>query len=309
MLQLLVLGTVFLAGYFIIERIGLFDVRPLSNIQIIYSIPFLTGSLFFLIMAILYLLSDRRGSRFRRWAYLVAVSLIVSGLWVSYFTRFSTEVVITEGQAFYSGDDRYIQKSIYKGRFARVPDIDIRLIRLSPEFSNDGSKVNALKGEFIYFSKAGEQEEIVITNGLPRFIDGIMVRIKDFGYSPRFVLKSKDGKVLHSSFVYMRLFPEGNEDFFRLLSPHTYYLRYYPSRNEVLRLRIIRNKDIVFNRDIRLHEDAPFDNGRISFEEVRSWTRLSISRDWGAIISLAGIIILLFTFLTKKLARRKCKFL
>jgi hypothetical protein len=304
----LYLLVTFLSGYFAIERIGLFSLRPLSTINIIHSLPFLAGLTGLFILVSFYILSNNRISGLRRWSYLVAMSLIISGLLVSYFTGFYVEVIITEGQGFYSGHDEYL--SIYKGKFARPPEIGIKLEKLSPEFSKDSDEIKRLRGEFLYFRKGGGQTRIVITNRMPRLVNGMMFMIKGFGYSPRFVLKSKGGKVLFSSFVYMRLFPEGNEDFFRLLSPHTYYLRYYPSRTDKpFRLRIVRNKDIVFNDDIRLSEEVPFDNGVISFEEVRKWTRLLIIRDWGKIISVVGAILILLTLLPQKLALRKCKFL
>jgi len=296
----------FLSGYFIIEKTGIFDVSSLSTINIIHSLPFLTGSTTLFVILFLYILTSRRTLRLRGWLYLFGISLIVSGLWVGYLTGLYAEVVITEGQGFYSGHDEVIYK--YKGKFATLPDIGIKLDKLNPEFNRGHDKIKRLQGEFIYFRKDRTQTKVVITERLPGLIDGMVLRIKDFGYSPRFVLKSEDGVVLTSSFVYMRLFPEGKEDYFRLLSPHTYYLRYYPSQ-ELFRLRIVRNKDIVFNRNIGLHEEASFDNGKISFEEVRRWTRLSITRDWGMIISLTGTILLSFTFLTKKLALRKRRFL
>ena len=130
----------------------------------------------------------------------------------------------------------------------------------------------------------------------PKLIEGAMFRIKDFGYSPRYELRAKTGKVLDSSFVYMELFPPGNEGQFRLLSPLTYYVRYFPGGNNdikepLIRLRIVRNKDIVLNRDVRLSEDASFENSVISFEEVRMWTRLSVKRDWGEVLALAGLCL------------------
>ena len=121
-----------------------------------------------------------------------------------------------------------------------------------------------------------------------------MLKLKGFGYSPRYELKSKTGDVLDTSFVYMRLFPPGSEGFFRLLSPLTYYLRYYPEgkdsiKEPLLRLRIVRNKDVVLNRDVKISEDVDFENSRISFEEVRMWTKLSVKRDWGEMVMISGL--------------------
>ncbi|MEF9427487.1 MAG: hypothetical protein L0956_10115, partial [Candidatus Mariimomonas ferrooxydans] len=151
-----------------------------------------------------------------------------------------------------------------------------------------------------------------LTDGLPRLIGGVWFQLKDFGYSPRYALKAKDGRVLGSSFMYMRLFPPGSEDYFRLLSPLTYYLRYYPEgrhdRTEPLfRLRVVRNKDIVYNGDISVSEEASFENSRLSVEEVRMWTRLSIKRDWGELLLFIGLITacLYIASVLKKVFRRE----
>jgi len=205
--------------------------------------------------------------------------------------------VLTEGQTFYSDHNDYIPETLYRGRFSTMPDIALKLDKVIPLFSNDGRKLKSLKGRFELIGKENKSpEEFIMTDGMPTLIDGSLFRIKDFGYSPRFALKSKDGEILDSSFMYMKLFPPGNEDYFRLLSPLTYYVRYYPESNDgttepLLGLRIVRNKDIVFNENIQLAEDAVFENSRISFEEVRHWSILSITNDRGVILYMPGLIL------------------
>jgi hypothetical protein len=47
----------------------------------------------------------------------------------------------------------------------------------------------------------------------------------------------------------------------------------------------------VLNRDVKLLEDAEFENSRISFEEIRKWTRLVVKKDWGEVMVLTGSCI------------------
>ena len=283
--------------YFTIEKIGFFSDSPLSNLEIIYSVPMLSASIVLLIVAIISFLKNLKKSGIREWVKILSVLLIVSGFWLSYLTRFSGEVVLTEGQTFYSGHNDYIPETVYRGRFSTIPDIALKLDKVIPSFSSDGQKITSLKASFELTGKESkEPEEFIITDGLPSFIDGSLFRIRKLGYSPRYALKSKEGKVLDSSFMYMKLFPPGSEDNFRLLSPLTYYIRYYPSDHDgstepLIGLRIVRNKDIVFDDKIKLVEEAVFENSRISFEEVRNWSILSIIYDRGVMLYIPGFIL------------------
>jgi hypothetical protein len=289
----------FSLSYFIIEKVGLFSVSPLSNLEILYSVPMLSASIILLIIAIISFFNNLKRSGIKGWMKILSVLLIVSGLWLSYLTRFSGEVVLTEGQTFYSGHNDYIPETLYRGRFSTVPEIALKLEEVIPSLSNDGQKIRSLKGRFELIGKESKgPEEFIITDGLPRLIDGSLFHIKELGYSPRFVLKSKEGKILDSSFMYMKLFPPGSEDNFRLLSPLTYYVRYYPESNDgtiepLLGLRIVRNKDIVFDKSVKLTEDVVFENSRISFNEVRHWSKLSITHDRGAMLYLPGLVLAL----------------
>ena len=295
---LLMICIVAFAGcFFIIEKIGFFSDSPLSNLQIIYSVPMLSASILLFIIAIISFLKNLRKSGIREWVKILSVLLIVSGLWLSYLTRFSGEVVLTEGQTFYSGHNDYIPETVYRGRFSTIPEIALKLDKVMPSFSSDGQKLTRLKASFELPGKENKDaDEFIITDGLPRLMDGSLFCINNLGYSPRYSLKSKEGKILDSSFMYMKLFPPGSEDSFRLLSPLTYYVRYYPSGHDggtepLIGLRIVRNKDIVFDEKIKLLEDAVFENSRISFDEVRHWSILTITHDRGIMLYMPGFIL------------------
>lgn len=293
----LIFTLVFGTAYVAVEKAGLFSGAPRSCLHILYSWPILADSFLILCFVSGAAFISRRAMGRYHWAGVVSCILIVSGLWLGSFTRFSAEVILTEGQDFYSGHGNYAPGSLYRGRFAAVPDIALKMEEIIPSFSSSGMDIEHLKGRLTVFQKdnAGTSE-LILTDGMPKMLNGTILKIKGLGYSPRYELRSETGKLLDSAFVYMRLFPPGNESFFRLLSPITYHVRYYPEGKDgimepLLRVRIVRNKDIVVNRDVKISEDISFENSRISFEEVRMWTKLVIKKDRGEVMVLAGLLL------------------
>ncbi|UCH80673.1 MAG: hypothetical protein JSW20_13190 [Nitrospiraceae bacterium] len=293
--------VIFSLTYYLSERAGLFGVAPFSTLEVLYSIPILSASVFYLIITLITAIKHVRTMKTTGWMLMASGILLIAGLWVSYLTRFSGEVVLTEGQTFFSGHNDYIPETFYRGRFSKVPDIGMELEKITPSLSDDKSNIQGLKGTFKLISKEGaDSRDVSITDRLPTEIARTLFMIGDFGHSVRYALKSQEGRVLDSSFIYMKLFPPGSEDSFRLLSPLTYYVRYFPDGDEKseeprIGLRIVRNKDIVFNGRVNLTENVPVENSRISFEEVRMWTRLSIVHDWGMIFAFCGMILGLLT--------------
>jgi len=285
---------VFSLTYYLTERTGLFAVFPPSSQEVLFSMPILSAALLFLLLTLISAVKHFSDIRARGWLLVVTVILLISGLLVSYLTRFSGDVVLTEGQTIFSGHNVYVPETLYRGRFSTIPDIGITLNKIIPSFNSDGTAVRSLRGEFTVIKKEEENpEEFVLTSGLPRLIGGSWFGMKGYGYSPRYTLKSKEGTILDSSFMFMKLFPYGSEDNFRLLSPLTYYLRYYPDHNGAeprLALRIVRNKDIVFNGNVTLAEEIAFENSRISFDEVRKWSKLTVRHDMGAFFYMPGLL-------------------
>lgn len=293
----LIVAVVFGVVYFALERYGLFGDMPGKPFHVLYSLPVIIDALLIFVLVSVSSLIKRNSLHLKEWTGFAALFFVVSGLWAGHFTRFNGEVILTEGQTFYSGHGNYLPETIYRGRFSVPPDFTMKLEKINPLFSGDGKEVKGLNANAIFFQKDSEiKTEHIIGDGLPGLIDGAIFNVKDFGYSPRYLLKTKNGRVLDSSFVYMKLFPPGSEGFFRLLSPITYHVRYFPDgKGDIIgpafRLRIVRNKDIVQNRDVKLSEEVEFENSRISFEEVRMWTRLSVKRDWGEVMALGGVLL------------------
>jgi hypothetical protein len=103
------------------------------------------------------------------------------------------------------------------------------------------------------------------------------------------------------AFVALEIFPPGKEDYFRLVfSPHTYYIRYLPQKKEKpIKLRIARNKDLIYDNYIGFHEPVKFEKATLTFTEARKWTRLIIINDQGIYVSLFSVLFFVVGLLLK----------
>lgn len=290
-----IFSTIFAIAYVSLEAAGLFHVAPPAFHEICYSWPFRSNSLLFLVSAVMLAWRYRARARLTAFILALAVFALVGGLWLSWLTRFSGEIILTEGQMFSGVAQEYAPGSVYRGKLSGFPQVSVTLNKLMPVFRDDGQRLKRLGGKLL-FQVVGRKgaRELEVASRLPIFADGFMISLKDFGYTPRYAFKMKDGTFLDSAWVYMKLYPPGSEDLFRLITPHTFSVRYSPApagSSKPFVLRIARNKDLLFNGGVQLGEDAYFDNGKISFEEVKSWTKIVVTRDKGLYFVWAGLLL------------------
>jgi len=296
----------FAVAYYAILSSGLVSPKPIMTELALYSLPLMNASFAALLLAIYRAVLAGRGARLLHWAWVGAVGLFCAGYWINATSTYVASFVITEGQGV---DAAYIQETSamkYTGKYSRQPRIDLTLIRLEPEFAGDGASLSGLRATFI-----SEGSEFALARGEETLYRGMRMSIDGFGYSPRYEL-TKDGRLLDSAFVYLNLFPLGSEDYFRMISPLTYYLRYYQaseSHPASFGLRVARNKNIIYNGRIAQSEVAVVDDAGISFPEIRMWTRVTLRREPGAPLIAAGIAagfaVLVWAYIFSHNRRRK----
>jgi hypothetical protein len=303
-------AAAFLLVYAILEGSGLFRVTPAGVRDIAISLPFLLGSLVLLAALLVNGWQRRRVGLSPGWFSIFAGALIVAGLWTSHLTRFSAEIPLSEGQKFSSLGQVYPAESLLVGPLTRQPQIVVALKKLSPTFATDRQRLTSLQGEVSFaLAGGGPRRTVSVTDRFPTFIAGMRLQLRDFGYSPRYLLKDRSGRVLDSAWAALRLFPPGSEDSFRLITPHTFSLRYSPAPDSAggkpFQLRIVRGKDLLFTGSVGLGGEVPFDNGFLAIAEVRNWTRLVVVRDWGEPLTWGGILLLAVSGATRWWLARK----
>ncbi|GEM_PF-1912650 len=309
-------GCILLAwfcGIFVlIQRTGILGSSPLPLGKILYMPPFLAGATLLGLCGILSCIGRGGRGKERRWLLAAGAMFLVAALWTSYLTRIDLDIVLTEGQSVAVRSDNLFAFGGYAGKLARFPQLYLKLDSLTPEFSADRKGLQRLKATFQLLVNDGSpmRSEAREMTSWPAYRHGFMVSFGTFGYAPRYVLKDGRGGELDSAFVALRLFPADKEDYFRLMSPHTYFIRYFPEgksgdKGPLFSLRVARNKDLTLNQMVRLGDEVAFDGNRFSLAEVKHWTRFRVVRDPGYPLWILGSLLLAVGGLRQRLAGRR----
>jgi hypothetical protein len=293
---------VYIITFFAAQMGGVFRESPAGLWETLFSLPVALALFLFILLRVYGMFRMGKSTLKRRFLTEAGIVLIVSGLVAGFFVHYSSEVVITEGEIYRVTEGSPLERVLYKGLKARRGPWIFKLLKLHPRFSSDARGIRGIDGEFLFREGTEREKNVKISTRLP-FVtkDGLILWIRDFGYSFRYVFRYRGME--GGAFIALRVFPPGNEDYFRLMaSPHTYYVRYYPALDKrgkkPLRLRIARNKDLIYDSYIDLDEDVEFEGASISFPEVRKWTVLSVSyAPWiypvigGLVLMIAGVLI------------------
>lgn len=309
--EFLLLLVFTLSFYFLIERSGLFRSEAASLREIFHSMPVRVLSVLFAINAmagasIVYSASGglRRAGTL---LFYLSVLILVAGLWTSIFTRFEGRFIRAEGKSFSAFWSDYIQSTLYGSQF--LPQVGFTFHKVRPEASADGKRIERISADVSYSSRtSGGIIDTAISSDFPFISDWTAATFTDFGYLVKFVLYDLNEKELEHSFHYMKLFPPGAEDYTEaMFLGYLFYIRCYPDyvdingqpgtkspypNNPVFNLRIVRNKDIVYNGLIKPHEKVRFDKVVVSFPEVKMWVEMSMVRDLGLPVAAGGILLM-----------------
>jgi hypothetical protein len=209
-----------------------------------------------------------KGALFSVWFILVS-----SGLLVNYFYRTDGITNLTD-EGMVSG---FVISQ--KGRFASGNEISGFI---------KGDNIEVLKGKrsFIIPAKDGFY---------PRAFFSYFFSVKK-DFSPRFVIKDNEGKVLDTAF----LIPEGfsQEDlYFRSPAlPHRFYIKI--EGRDSISFRITRGKLTIKKGLVKLNEELEFEGLRVSFPEIKEiFTVRIIHYPSNKVILVGSLIIFLLLFI------------
>jgi hypothetical protein len=291
---LALMAALYAISFIAIEWLGVFSAQPTYLRGILSFWLVLVSSLAVLVLLFVSVVVNRSRMVRAHWLGVFSVVLMVAGIWIMRLTDFGINVVLTEGQVYETQEHRSLGL-LYAGMISPVPKFRLKLdkVTLDADQHEAVDRMRAVGKLRLLLPGGTSPSEITLTQGMPKIHNRIFLKVKSYGYSLRYAIK-KTGKILDSDFISMRLYPPGNEDYFRLLSPHTFYVRYYPGHQEdgverPLKVKIARNKDILFNEYTDLGDVIRFEDAEISFEEMRKWVEVSIRRNWGELIALAGL--------------------
>jgi hypothetical protein len=312
--DLLIFLTITLALYIIIEKTGLFRIESASLRQIFHSTPSKIISILFVLNALsglcVVLFHKTIKSKIGYILFFIAIVMLSTGLWTSAFTRFEGKSKVIEGGSFTAFPTQYIQETLYMRQRSDMPQVGFTILEIKPELSDDKLKLKKVTTDVLYSSRTtGKVLNGELSSGWPLISDWTLLRITDFGYTVHYKLMDLQERELEKRDINMKLFPPGAEEFFDVMFlGYMFHVRLYPDyvdndgkpgtlsaypRNPVFILRVVRNKDIVFNDTLTTTEKLRFDNQVIAMPEVKMWVEVSLTRDLGLPVAASGIVLML----------------
>ncbi|MBI4839249.1 MAG: cytochrome c biogenesis protein ResB [Nitrospirae bacterium] len=210
---------------------------------------------------------------------------LTGGLLVMY-TRFSGELILTEGQEFYA-DLRAFRKITRDPKiFKALPPVGIFLEKVVPRYERDKATDLTVRMKVRYENDV-KDEIIKINEPVTRGAMSIMAQ--NIGVSPLFVLRADDGKEIAGGYFSLNVF-DGEEDSFEFENmPYKLHVRFYPDyekknnkeytlskdiKNPFIHLTILQEGLVVYENTIGKGQGAKFDSMSVSFEDVRYWQGL-----------------------------------
>lgn len=239
-------------------------------------------------------------------AFHLAFILILIGVLVSASSRFSGDVVLTEGQAFWGERGDYLRFQPREEFSRRAPRLSFAVEEIGAAFYRDELFFTELYARVRYpaDSPAGQA---TVRLSHPLWLGGAMVNLVGYGFAPIFVLRGPDGRELDSATVNLNVFPPGTEDSFRLPGlPHRVYVTVFPDpivtegvprsrsnnlRSPVLRVRVYRHKVRVYEGVIPLGSSVSFDGLRLEFPGLRLSGQARVVKDPGVSWIFAAFLL------------------
>lgn len=308
-LELLAVGlSVFAASYGLLKSSGLFTIQSGELIRALHERPpQIALALLLLASGARMLLPEAKGGRGLMLLFWSGVAAMAAGLIISSFVRFEGRVILTEGQHFTGASEEFAGGSVYAAPRAALPQFRLIAQTVEARLSANGRVADRVTMRAVYQGGPAQFEDIAIGSWLPSLRQGVLFRVTGFGYSPGYQVADAARGPFEGGIVSMAIFPPGAEDAIRSWDiPHTFYLQYFPDgiagkREEagtepdipgpVFRLRIMRNLDTSFSGVVRLQEPVPVDGMVFTIEELRRWAELSVVKDYGMLLFLAGAVL------------------
>lgn len=217
---------------------------------------------------------------------------LIGGLLVMY-TRFSGNLLLTEGQRF---DSDIRQFRIIKRDpeiFKALPSLDITLEKVVPRYEGETAVDLDVRMTVKY---QGDVEDVSVKINQPIKRGAVAILAENVGVSPLFVLKGKDGKELAGGYFSLNVL-KGEEDSFDFEKmPYKFFVRFYPDyaikdgkeyslskelKNPFVHLKIEREGKTVYEGSLGLGESAVFDSMNLFFSDIRYWVDFLFVREYG----------------------------
>lgn len=228
--------------------------------------------------------------------------LLAGGLLLAY-TRFSGNLVLTEGQFFFN-DIKQFRRIISDAKIMReLPSLGLFLEKVNPLYENE---VPTGLGVELKVNYRGDVKREVLRVNEPIKRGPLSIIAKNIGVSPLFVVRGPSGQELDGAYVSLNVL-KGQEDHFQFERDRRFkfYVRFFPDyvvengiektrsiklKNPAIYLTIEKEGEGIYEGTVRMGESADMEPFTISFEDIRYWAEFIIVREYGRMPLVAGFL-------------------
>ena len=238
--------------------------------------------------------------------------VLAIGFLLSSATRHESRAWVAAGESFEGRPDQYLSHTHSWLRRGEPSDPTFTVEAVAPEYWGSELLFTELRADL----SLPNGRRLTTRINQPRWTSwGTTVRLAGFGWTPRYEIRNRDGRVLASSFVKMNVFPPGRRDSFTPEGlPHRIYTRLYPDAeieedgvttrtmnlvNPAVEVEVWRGRVGKGGAVLATGEYHEFEGLLLTFPEIRSWGEFAIVHDQGSPIVVVGYLLALSGLLMK----------
>ncbi|MEE9613348.1 MAG: cytochrome c biogenesis protein ResB [Thermodesulfobacteriota bacterium] len=237
----------------------------------------------------------------------IALVIVAVGCALSWFLRFSGDMVLTQGDTFFGGKADYARYRPDDSFERLAPNLSFRVEEITPEFWGNRVYFTGLEARIKYPAETLAESASVWLNGGPE-MDGARLKIEGFGLFPELLVEEgKKGRPVQKGVVRVNLFPPGNEGILYVKS-YRLYVRVLPDpgseegepgslrvnlKEPVFRLRVEWFGSTLYEGTLVRGETVRFGDLAVTFTGLRYWVGMTVIKDPGETVVFSGFVLAL----------------
>ena len=224
------------------------------------------------------------------------------------YTRFTGELVLTEGQEFHADMNQFHRITRDPKIFKALPPVSLQVERVLPKYEKDpatGKEVGTDLDVQLKVKYWDDIREEVAKVNEPIRRGPLTILAHAIGVSPLLVARTADGRTVDGGYISLKVLNDQEDSFQFDGLPYTFYVRFYPDhvlkdgrdssqsqylRNPVIHVRIQEGESNRYEGTLLLGQAAAFGSLSLSFEDIRYWVNFKVIREYGNVPLFIGYL-------------------
>lgn len=227
---------------------------------------------------------------------------LLGGLMI-FYTRFSGNITLTEGQTF-GGEMSMFHRITSRPRvMEKLPALGLEVLGVKPVYENDIPSRLEATVSVLYGGRAVE-EGMDVNHPVKR--GPMTVLVNNIGVSPLFQVLGPSGQQMDAAYVSLNVLNDRLDSFRLSDESYEFVVRFYPDyemadgleisrsmelKNPAFHLQVRREGIVLYDGTIRPGEEAEFRHYRIKVLDIRYWVEFIVVREYGRGPLILGFVL------------------